>query len=419
MDAVTIIERGELGPEAQSHPTAVATSSPKLLAAATFYRRHKGRAALLTGAMSLMIIAVALVIFFFAATNDVRYASLGDLKQMSTIRTRFGSHMDMGVIAQVRTHPTIDRVIPCVQMSMLDIAIPPFERANINPYGVYAEDMAYLVALYNLKLKEGHLPRPNTNEMIIPEVVAQNRNLHVGDVIGNREHPAYPGAYALPADFVISGIFAKPAMPEDENWLAFVSLEFLQNHEAFSFLEYIDQFLVVSKAGQKAAMDDWLESELTQIPEMRVATYRQSLINAREGTRTTLLTMALIESVVAVVAAIALAVLNIISVSQRQVEFGLLHALGRARQWLMWRTVRETAFTTGTAWAISALVCLAGLVYLQVQVFSPLGLSFDLFSLTPWLFTLPIPVAVLAATVGTVSRMLLKLDPIAIIERRI
>jgi hypothetical protein len=80
--------------------------------------------------------------------------------------------------------------------------------------------------------------------------------------------------------------------------------------------------------------------------------------------------------------------------------------------------VRETAFTTGIAWAISALVCLTGLVYLQVRVFTPLGLGFNLFSLTPWLFTLPIPIAVLMATAGTVSRTLARLDPVAVIERR-
>jgi ABC-type lipoprotein release transport system permease subunit len=418
MDAVTIIERGELGPEEQQHRLAVTSSLPRPLSAATFFHRHRRRAALLIGAMTLMIIAVALVIFFFSATSDAQRARLGNLVRMSSIQTRFGAHVDMGIIALVRTNPTVDRVIPCAQMTMLDITIPPFERVNINPYGVYAEDIAYLVDLYGLKLKEGHLPRPNTNELVIPEIVAQNRNLHIGDMIGNRERPAYPGAMSLPADFVISGIFARSNTPEDENWLAFFSLEFLQDHEAFSFFGFFDDFLVVPKTGQKAAMDDWLETEINQIPEIGVITYDKSLIYAREGTRTTLLTMALIESGVVVVAATALAVLNIISVAQRQVEFGLLHALGLSRSWLVARTVRETAFTTGVAWCISAFVCLTGLLFLQLRIFNPLGLRLKLFSLTPWLFTLPIPVAVLVATIGTVSRTLSKLDPVDVIERR-
>jgi ABC-type lipoprotein release transport system permease subunit len=418
MDAVTIIERGELGPEEQPHQAGVQSSSPRPLSAGTFYRRHRGRTALLTCAMSLMIIAVAFVIFFFSATGEAQRARLGELMRMSSIRTHFGSHTDMGTISLVRANPEVDRVIPCVQMTMLDISIPPFERVSINPYGVYAEDMAYIVELYDLELKEGHLPRPNTNEIVIPDVVAQNRDLHIGDVIGNREHPAYPGAPALPDDFVISGIFAKSTVPENENWLAFVSLEFLQHHESFTFFGLIDHFLVVPKTGEKTVMDDWLVSELAKYSEMRVMTYDQSLTHARESTRTSLLTMALIESGVAVVAAVALAVLNIISIAQRQAEFGLLHALGHPRPWLVGRTVRETAFASGAAWFISAVVCLVGMVYLQLDIFIPLGLHFNLFSPTPWLFTLPIPTAVLLATIATVSRTLSKLDPVAVIERR-
>jgi hypothetical protein len=46
------------------------------------------------------------------------------------------------------------------------------------------------------------------------------------------------------------------------------------------------------------------------------------------------------------------------------------------------------------------------------------GLSYDWANPTPWLFTLPIPIAVLLATSGTVAWMLSKLDPVAIIERR-
>jgi hypothetical protein len=42
----------------------------------------------------------------------------------------------------------------------------------------------------------------------------------------------------------------------------------------------------------------------------------------------------------------------------------------------------------------------------------------DLTDATPWLFTLPVPLAVIAASVGLVTRMLRKLDPVSIIERR-
>jgi hypothetical protein len=51
-------------------------------------------------------------------------------------------------------------------------------------------------------------------------------------------------------------------------------------------------------------------------------------------------------------------------------------------------------------------------------VFIPLGLRLNLLNLAPWLFTLPIPFAVLIASGGTIARTLSRLDPITIIEKR-
>jgi ABC-type antimicrobial peptide transport system permease subunit len=128
--------------------------------------------------------------------------------------------------------------------------------------------------------------------------------------------------------------------------------------------------------------------------------------------------MGLLQSVIAIVTAIALAVLNYIFVSQRQSEFGVLHALGFGRLQLVGRVLWETAFTAGTAWCLSAIIGLIGLLYLRYGLFAPLGLRFDLLNITPWLYTLPIPIAVLAVTGATTARTLTKLDPVSIIERR-
>lgn len=415
LDPVSIVERGELS-SIESPRRAATKSSAQPLASRTFYRRHKQRAVLSTGAMALMIIAIAMFIFLTAAMRDARKASLGHLRRVSIVGLRIGS---VPMAAQVRTHPAVERVIPFVQFTMLDVFIPPGEKAPINPFGVYAEDMAYLVELYGLQLKAGHLPRPRSNELVIPEVVAQNRDLQIGDIIGDLEHPAYPGAsIRVPTEFVISGILARVSAPEEENWLSFISLEFVESHEAFGVLSRaIHPLIVVPRAGQKAALDDWLENELAS-GEVRVRTHRQLVASAQESTRTTILTIALLEGLIAIVAAITLAVLNYIFVSQRQSELGVLHALGYGRLRLVWRAMGETAFTTGAAWGLSAILFLTGLFYLKLGVFKPLGLRLDVFNLTPWFFTLPIPVAVLTVTGATIARMLSKLDPVSIIERR-
>jgi hypothetical protein len=95
-----------------------------------------------------------------------------------------------------------------------------------------------------------------------------------------------------------------------------------------------------------------------------------------------------------------------------------MHALGYSRLQLVGRTLSETLFTTGIAWFFSAVLCLLGLLSLQVGLFNPLGLTLNIINLTPWLFTLPIPVLVIAVTTGTITLTLSRLDPVSIIERR-
>jgi ABC-type lipoprotein release transport system permease subunit len=343
---------------------------------------------------------------------------VGYLNQFSIVRPAGGvQSLGTGVVARVEAYPAVERVIPVApRYHMLNVHIPPFASAEASPFGVYAEDMAYLVELYGLALKEGHMPRPGMNEMVIPEALAQNRDLEIGDLIGDPDHPAYPNAPSLEAEFVISGIFAPPIAPEDGSGLGFVSLEFLESQEAYDVPD-VPWLIVVPKAGQKGALDDWLEMELAGV-DAKVSTYRREVDRIQNKARQDMLSMALLEGLIAGVAAIGLAVLNHVFTSQRHSEFGVLHALGYGRRQLVRRVLGETAFTAGIAWSFSAIAGLVSMLCLRFAVFAPLGLTFGLFNLTPWLYTLPIPVAVLAVTTGTTARTLSRLDAVSIIERR-
>jgi hypothetical protein len=271
--------------------------------------------------------------------------------------------------------------------------------------------MAYLMELYDLKLAEGHLPRPITNDIVIPWTVAQNRDIRVGDVIGSRDHPIYPDAPKLPSELVISGIFA----PDEDSWLSFLSLEFVNDYQDYWRGDL--SLIVVPKAGQRAALDRWLENEIDG-ERRTVFTYGKQEAWWQDAANTLLLTTSLMESVVALVAALALVGLNYVFITQRQAEFGVLNALGFGHLRLVWRVVRETLFTTGAAWMAGLLGCAVILLCLQQAVYAPVGLGIDFFNPIPWLYTLPVPVAVLAVSAGAVGWALSKLDPVAVIERR-
>lgn len=420
LDPVAIVERRELSQEGhQKQDMSASKSSIKPLAAVTFYKRHRRRAFLLISGMSVMILAVVLFIFTLAINADAQEPFLGYLNKVSIVRSPgIVSSLDASVMEQVKVHPAVERVFPYApRATMLNVFIPPFTSIDASPFAVYAADMALLVDLYDLELKEGRLPHPGTNEMVIPESLAKNRGLTVGDVIGNPDRPAYPGAPSLPIEFVIAGIFGQPKSPQNGSGWGFISLEFLEDHEPFPLPEVLP-LVVVPKAGQKDALDDWLENELAGV-NASVLTYRQEISRVQAKTQQDMLAMALLEGILAMVAAIGLAVLNYVFYSQRQSEFGVLHALGYSRKQLVGRVFGETSLTIAAALGFTVFVMLISLISLRFAVFTPRGLTFNTLNLSPWLYALPIPLVVLAVTAGTTARTLSKLDPISIIESRL
>jgi putative ABC transport system permease protein len=197
--------------------------------------------------------------------------------------------------------------------------------------------------------------------------------------------------------------------------MGFASYEYLHSHELYS--SHPANLLVVPTEGRKDELDAWLEESIAS-ERTSVQTYSAQLSEHREMTRMMFLLCAIVESVIALVAAAALGILSYVFFAQRREEFGILHAMGRRRLWLVLRTVRETVASITVAWLIGAAVCMAGLVYMQVSVYTPIGLALDLFNPAPWLFTLPMPLTVVIVSTGLVAWMLSRLDPVAVIERR-
>jgi len=416
MDAIAIVERGELSMEGEARRAkAGAASRPRPLDAATFYQRHRRRAALTVGATALMVLGVALLVFIMMAVFDVTKPGGANLKSMSLVASN-GAGLDPGLVERIRSYPATEKVIPAYSLYPLDIVIPPVStNYPVETYAVTAGDMAYLVDLYQLKLAEGRLPPAGSNGIVLPWALAKNRNLAVGDVLGDGNHPVYTGAPVLPAKLAVSGIFAPASDPNEETWLSFMSLEFIEpsRNDWKTGLSLI----VTSRPGQKAALDAWLESEIGG-EGISVRTYGKYQAFLRGINATGLATVSLMESIIALVAALALAGLNYIFITQRQAEFALLNALGFSRLQLVRRVVRETLLTAGTAWLLGALGCAVIVVYMYFGVYDPVGFRLNFFNPTPWLFTLPIPVAVLAVSAVTMTWMFSRLDPVAIIERR-
>jgi hypothetical protein len=415
LDTVAIIERGKLSMEAGDRRRAAKPprSSAKPLSSWTFYLRHRRRGLALAVTIAAMILGVAFPVFVLSPMIYANRLFLEHLGQVSHVRSRLGDSVDPGVMAQIRAHPAVARAILAVELWPM-IEVPPVNRTPIRIYGVSEDDMRVLVDLYGVQLEEGRLPRPHSNEIVLSEAIAMNRGLRVGDRIGR---PAYEYDLRIPTEMVVAGILSRPERDprESDLWTGFASYEYLRSHELYSSNPV--SLLVIPTEGRKGELDGWLEESIAS-EQTGVRTYEARLREHRRTIQTMLLLFAIVEGIIAVVAAIALAVLSYTFFAQRREEFGILHAMGHSRPWLVVRTVGEATSVVAVAWLLGAAVCLAGLVFMQTNVYAPKGLILDLFSPAPWLFTIPMPLAVVAVSGGLVAWMLARLDPVSIIERR-
>lgn len=411
-DAVTIIERGRLGAEIGSRKQMTRRFSAKPLSAWTFYLRHKGRGLALVIVMGLATLGVAFPVFLLAPMVEAETHFTEYLRRVSVVWPIAGDAVAPEVVAQIRGHPGVAHVIPAIELS-LTVDVPPVNFTQASVYGVSKDDIQVLTDLYGVQLTEGRLPRPRTNEIVVSQAMAQNRELRVGDRVGQTVYEQD----MIPTEMVVVGILSTPQHdPQaDDIWLGFASYEYLEGHERYA--SWGVQLLVVPVEGHKAELDAWLEEKVASTRTL-VKTYDARLRDMQQATRSLLLLFAAVESVVAVVAAIALTVLSYTFITERREEFGILHAMGWGRRWLVLRTAGETASAVAVAWLIGAALCGVGLIYMQMSLYAPKGLSLDFFNPAPWLFTLPIPLAVVAASAGTIAWMFSKLDPVSIIERR-
>jgi ABC-type lipoprotein release transport system permease subunit len=415
LDPVAVVERGQLTMEADGSKTAgrpLPNALPRPLAPLTYYRRHGRQAWVLTGSTLLLILGTGLLFFLFGAGKDAMQPGLNVLSRMSAVSPNQGP-LEPSLVERIRANPSVERTIEVYTFSPVKISIPPmFPNQPVETLCVSADDMAYLVGLYRLELAEGHLPRTGSNEVVISWAVAKNRDIRVGDVIGDPEHPVYPGAPALPVQIVVSGIFAPGGKTAQETWLSFMSLEFVEPYRQSAL-----SLILVPRDGQKEAMDAWLEEEIAGEGRI-VLTYADQQAAQQKEMGSMLFTFSLMECVIALVAALSLAGLHYVFLSAREAELGVLRALGFTRAQLTGRILREVFLAILAAWLAGMTGCLLVLLFLQYGLFAGIGLNLNFLNPGPWLATLPIPAAVIAAGAGLTAWRLSRLDPVAIIERR-
>jgi ABC-type antimicrobial peptide transport system permease subunit len=424
LDPVAIFERGKLSmEEARGRTQGKARSTSHPLSSWTFYLRHRRRSILLLAAIGLMVLGVALPGFLIGTINDSTLPLYLSYTTHATVVSPGFMYRALApdIVAQIRAHPAVAQAIPAKALTMVINLPPGGEIGSLPVYAVREQDLPTLLDAYGLRLGEGELVQPRSDQIVLTSALARNRNLVLGDEIG---HPVHERD-GMPTELTVVGLLDSTSptlvkragydVPPMPRWAGFASYEYVDSHERYAGAP--THLLVLPVEGREAEMEIWLEETIAS-PRVRIETLGSSYRFWRTNVRTAQATIAIGSAILSTVAGLGLAVMNYIFVTQRRDEFGALHAVGYSRATLIARTLRESMSTAVVAWLVGAAVCIAGMFYAQATIYMPLGTSLDWTNLAPWLHTLSIPLAVVVASAGTVTWTLSKLDPIAIIERR-
>jgi hypothetical protein len=278
--------------------------------------------------------------------------------------------------------------------------------ASFDLYGLDAPAMQSLLDLYHDRLAVGRLPRQDRPEIALSEEVARARGVHIGDVVGSDVNELD----SLPEHFTIVGIIAGPTR------LGLIPHQYMINNYFFS--RRYQALLVIPEPGRvadvRAPLHKLIDKQPYRVFDGPFVAGKIDSLLANLQRINDFLSVA-----VGLTLALVIGLLNNIYFRQRMNEFGLLAAIGYPRRQLAARVVLEGSLVVVAAWVLGGLVGSAVLAIFDSAYMVPHGLVLRVFD--PGILlraTLPVPLMVLVFSVGTVMAQLLRLDPIAIIERR-
>jgi len=407
LDPVAVIERQDTWHQppvscqsAIRNPQSVRTRNlPSFI---IYYRRHKWRALLLLGMLTIAILGVTLIGAVLNGLVETVQDNWTSLKRVTIVSPVEGS-FDPALVAQIRSHPNVEAVYHCRNGFTWVRNGPAYTTFCL--FGTAEEDTQALVTAYEARVQEGRLPRPHTNEFAASEEVVRAMGISLGGKIGRAVNHRDP----LPGEFVLVGILTSPER------IGFLSYEFLNADSRYANTP--PGLLVVPKDGQKAAVDRFL-SEVAHSGRVELVRYDDMLAQILASTIALYLLTSLVEIVFIVIVAVACGSIGYLNFRQRRGEFAMRHALGYRRIGLISQSLAEAAGLAGVAWIGAEIGGMVTLAWLAVTVYEPQGMVMSWLNPALWLLTLPIPVLVTAAGVLPVAWSLSRMDPISIIERQ-
>ncbi|HVF84568.1 MAG TPA: ABC transporter permease [Abditibacteriaceae bacterium] len=397
-----------------SRPKAQKTLPP--LSPITYYRRNMARTLPIGGAIVISCFLIAAIVTLLNSVDRSITTHYGLTRRFSVLTSQLERTVSSELVQRVQKDPNLSRAIVVTPTGNNIRTV--FGQLPVPIYGVDASEMQMAIEASGNRLVEGRLPRPNTPEVVMTRLWANNFGKKCGEWIINKKEMLSPPP--IPEKQHLVGI-----LDGGEN-VGFADRVYLQ-------LEIPDvvqrtSYLMVAKPGRIDAFNQNVQSILdnpqkfgfedSQVRFVKLFTFDNLVGELRSHLEFLYQFLAIADGLVIGAVALMSGFLANIYFEQRLGEFGLLSAFGFRRERLARRVVIETGMLVVVGWLLGI-----GLTWMLFRVLdaayaTPRGLVLAEVDRLAILYTLPIPILVGLSSLATVLSRLYRLDPIGIMERR-
>lgn len=369
----------------------------------TYYINNKRKIIPLIGIIALSILGITATAAFTGAINNdiaIQFSIFEHYDTVDIPPTTSVANIKT-ITEEISQDKAVDQLFTGGFLSTSVTAILGSSFAYV--YALEPTDRQLFMQELNWQLVNGRLPETD-HEVVATETLLKVKNVAIGDRIGSD----IDKQDMLPGTFTIVGALATP-----EPYSAAITVNSTQLVNTNGVVLFIKP-----NEGSEHELDTFLQTLETTYPTITVRTYSTMQAELQSEFQTLDLLLWAMNVVTILVIALSIALINIIFFMQRANEFGLLAALGYSRTRIIAKTFMESVGMVVIGWGIG--VVFAELVYRIVNqlVFKQAAYGLTVFEWRTILFSLPVPIAVIMFSTVTVLWKLVRLDPVAIIEKR-
>ena len=308
-----------------------------------------------------MALGVFLIYFFsivlYSSLQGINQGCLNMLEKATSLRANTKDPIPDKILSKIKGCSNVECIIPIINDIGKFEYKSTFGQIMIDGFNVFEEDIPKVLKTFDMKLVEGKLPSPNSNELLIPLRIAKQNKIKIGDYIGKNPDLNV----ILNKKYKVCGIIDGTASTMLTTNAGNAKREEVLKHSLiFSLKNKNDKTINDELTSMK-------ENKVTIIDYKSVHDQMNEMLIAVNSLRYTL------NFIVIIVLCISIGNLNYILFLNRKDEFAILTAIGYKKRTIYKKLLKENIALNLLGFIVGIVFTIIAVELLNIVVFEPRG----------------------------------------------